>query len=147
MKNQRNRLLAFLAIGLVALGTGASRTVAQSGFRGSFTLPYEVRWNNTLLPAGDYTFRMESTSLPARMVLAGPKGTIMINALTVFDHKTNQHSALTVERRAGMRYVHELYLADYGRHISYWAPKLPSNEKLLAQAGSATEHISVSTGK
>jgi hypothetical protein len=147
MKIRRNWLLAGVAIGLVAFGIGASRTVAQVAFRGSFTLPYEVHWNNSVLPAGDYTFTLQSTRWPARMILQGPNGSTFIQAMAISDHNTSQHSTLTVQRRGGARFVRDLYLADYGRSLSYWEPKVPTNEKLLSQGPTTTEHVLISTGK
>ncbi len=40
---------------------------AQPSFAGKFTLPYEVRWGQAVLPAGDYVIRMDSTASPAKI--------------------------------------------------------------------------------
>lgn len=110
---------------------------AQNAFQGSITLPNDVRWNNAVLPAGDYTFTLESTALPARMILKGPNGRIFIYAMALSDRNTNQHSALTIDRRGSARFVRELYLANSGRHTFYWEPKIPK-EELLAQGPATT---------
>ena len=49
MKINRNRVLGIVAIGLIAMSAGVSQTVAQRvAERGSFTLPFEVRWNSAV---------------------------------------------------------------------------------------------------
>ena len=148
MKIHRNRLLATLAIALLAIGVGVSQTVAQGvAEKGSFTLPYKVRWNNVEIPAGDYTFTMQSTALPATMTLSGPDGRIFLHAMIVDEKNTNEHSALTIDSRGGQRFVQELYLADSGQHFRYWPPKIAKSERQLAQGPATTEHVLVSIGK
>jgi len=148
MKINRNRLLGVVAIGLLTMSAGASETVAQRiAERGSFTLPFEVRWNSAVLPAGDYTFTMDSTGLNGTMNLQGPNGTIFLRTMALSDQDTNQRSALSIEGRGNTRFVKELYLSDHGRHFQYWPPKIQDNEKLLARGPVSIERISVSTGK
>jgi hypothetical protein len=148
MKTHRNRLLAIAVIGLVAIGTCVSRTAAQgSSERGSFTLPYEVRWQGVLLPAGDYTFSLKSAASPAMVTVQGPNGGAFILATALDEKKTDQHSSLTIEGRGSTRFVREMYLADLGLHIRYSIPKIPKNEKELAQGPATTEHVLVSIGK
>lgn len=146
MKNQRNRISAILALALVAFGISASLAMGQTAARGSFTLPFEVRWNSAVLPAGDYTFNMRSTAFPAQMILEGPNGRIFILGMVVSDEETGQGSSLTVNRRGGTRFVKDLYLANSGKRISYWEPKPPKDE-LLAQGPTTTEAIRVSIGR
>jgi hypothetical protein len=148
MKINRNRYLAIVAIGLVAIGAGVRRTAAQVvSESGSFTLPFEVRWNSATLPAGDYTFTMESATLNGSTLLRGPNGNIFINTMAVSDQNTNQNSALSIERRGSTRFVKELYLSDRGRHFFYWAPKTKDNEKLLGQGPVSAERVPVSLGR
>jgi hypothetical protein len=145
MKNLRNRFAAILAVALVAFGIGAGLAMAQAGAHGSFTLPFEVRWNSTVLPAGDYTFDMKSTATPALMILEGPNGRIFVRGMVVSNEKSDQGSSLRVDRISGQHFVKDLYLADSGTRISYWEPKLPKDE-LLAK-GPTTDVIHVSIGQ
>jgi len=148
MKINRNRFLGIVAIGLLAMSAGVSQTVAQRvAERGSFTLPFEVRWNSAVLPAGDYTFTMDSTGLNGTMNLQGPNGTIFLHTMALSDQETNQRSALSIEGRGNTRFVKELYLSDRGRHFLYWPPKIQDNEKLLARGPVSIDRISVSIGK
>jgi len=148
MKSYRNRLLATLAIALLAISAGVSRTVAQSiSERGSFTLPYEVRWNDAVLPAGEYTFTMHTIMSSPVMTLDTPKVSTFLRPMIVDEKNTNQHSALTIESRGGERFVQELYLADSGRHFRFWPPKTSKSEPQLAQGPATTERVLVSIGK
>jgi hypothetical protein len=106
-----------------------------------------VRWNSAVLPAGDYTFLLESTASPARMTLTGPHGSIFLRAMVVDEENTNQRSALIIESRGGDPFVQELYLAASGRHFLYWPPKIAKSERQLAQGPATTVHVLVSTGK
>ena len=45
---------------LIATCAFASAANAQPIFVGKVTLPYEVRWNHAVLPAGEYFIRMDS---------------------------------------------------------------------------------------
>lgn len=148
MKTHRNRLLAIVVVGLVAIGTCVSRTAAQSSSaRGSFTLPFEVRWQGVVLPAGDYTFSLKSAASPAMVTVQGSNGRGFILATEVDDKRTNQQSSLTIEGRGSTRFVREMYLADLGLRIHYSIPKNSKNEKELAQGPATTEHVLVSIGK
>jgi hypothetical protein len=148
MKISRNRLLGIVAIGLLVIGVGVSQAVAQNAAEiGSFTLPFEVRWNSAVLPAGDYTFTMDSTGLTGTMNLRGPNGAIFLHTMALSDKDTNQQSALSIESRGNTRFVKELYLSDRGRHFLYWPPKVQDNERVLARGPVSVEHVSVSIGK
>lgn len=143
MKNQRIRFTAILAIALVAFGIGASHAMAQAAARGSFTLPFEVRWNSTVLPAGAYSFDMKSTATPALMVLEGPNGRIFVRGMVVSNEQSDEGSALRVDRINGERFVKDLYLANSGTRISYWEPKLPKGELLAKGVTTDTIHVSI----
>ena len=145
MKNLRVRFAAIFAVALIALGIGTSQAIAQSSAQGSFTLPFEVRWNNIALPAGDYTFDMKSTAINSPMVLDGPNGRIFIRGMVVEDERSGQGSTLRVDRIGGEHFVKDLYLAPSGKRISYWEPKLPKAE-LLAKGAASTDVIHVSIG-
>ena len=148
MKTHRNRLLAIVVVGLVAIGTCASRTAAQKNTtRGSFTLPFEVRWQGVVLPAGDYTFSLKSAASPAMVTVQGSNGCGFMLATEVDEKRTNQDSSLTIEGRGSTRFVREMYLADLGLRIHYSIPKNSKNEKELAQGPATTEHVLVSIGK
>jgi hypothetical protein len=141
MKNNLSRILAIVAIGLIALCAAPKQAAAQDAFKGSFTLTEDVRWANAFLPAGDYTFSLRSNSVPARILLHGPNGYAMILTSARSTRDTQGVSSLTVERRAGTRFVTDLYMADLGIDLRYQAPKLPHDQ--IAQGPRETEKVLV----
>jgi len=149
MKSYRSRILVIVALGLLAASAGVSSAAAQSGAActGSFTLPDEVHWQGRVMPAGDYTFALKSSTLPARIELRGRNGIVVLMTSGLSIRDKNQQSFLIIERRSGTSYVRELYLASLGVHFHYRVPKRPK-EELLAKGPARTERIQVSsTGK
>jgi hypothetical protein len=146
MKTTRIRILAVVAVGLLAVGTSVSPAAAQgiSAFEGKFTLQSEVRWQDRVLPAGDYSFSINSVTSPAQIVLRGPDGAQILLSTSRSDGHTGQQSSLTIERRGDSSYVRELYLAPLGVHFRYRAPEIPA-EKLLAQGPATIERVLIST--
>ena len=146
MKTNRSRLLAMAAFGLLAIGACANTATAQNRYEGKFTLPHEVRWQGRVMPAGDYTFSIQSLSLPAMLRLQGPNGAMFIPTSGISDAATNKKSSLTIKERRGARFISELYLAEPGVHLCYSVPKAPK-EELLAQGPSSTETVLIAAAK
>jgi len=149
MKTNCIRTLAMVALGLLtaaALGTTAAAQGITS-CQGKFTLPHDVRWQGRVLPAGEYSYFLESAALPAPIVLRGPKGVQFILSPSQVRRHDGQQSFMTIEPRGGSGYVRELYLAPIGVHFFYQVPK-PPKEQLLAKQLPATERVLISqTGK
>jgi hypothetical protein len=145
MEKKLRRVLAVAAFGLFAACVSEVPASAQESFSGSFTLPHEVRWNKTVLPPGGYTFVFSTTPLPNRMIVTGPNGFELDLSSAMAYRKTDQPSALILERRGGTSFVRELYLADLGLHLRYDVPKA-KNEK-IAQGPSSTEQFLIARGK
>jgi hypothetical protein len=70
MKSIRSFLLVkSLLFVFLAAGLSPRLAAAQPSVEGKFTLPFEARWGNALLQPGDYSFSIQSTDLPARVVI------------------------------------------------------------------------------
>jgi len=138
MKN----ILAIAALGLFAISANAIPAAAQDVCAGSFTLQQEVRWQGATLPAGDYTFSMESLAAPSRIKLHGPNGFAFVAAIVADGDKIGDRSVMTIEHRSGKSVVSELYLAPIGRRLKYSVPKLPKDQE-LAQGPVTTEQVLV----
>ena len=112
MKTKFTRIIAIATFGLIAICTSASSASAQNAFQGKFTLPNEVRWANASLPAGDYSFSLDSTTMPGRVFLQGPNGGAFI-LTSVIDERNEGDSKLTIEHRGGTSFVRpDVALAD-----------------------------------
>jgi hypothetical protein len=145
VKINRIRILAMTAATLVAAATFASSATAQGipAVQGKFTLSSAVGWQGDVLPAGDYTFSMQSASLPAQILLQGPNGPHIIMCSGRSEDRSAQESFLTIVRRGDSTYVREIYLAPLGVHFTYSAPKVPK-EVLLALGPATTERVLIS---
>jgi len=142
MKTNRNLLVASILGAVLAISLCAGLASAQVAFRGKFTLPYDVSWQSTVLPAGEYSFTMESLARPVRIIVRGMGKAAIIGAQGMSD-SAEKASALTVERRGGQRMVRSLQLAPFGLVLNYEAPSIPKEE--FARNADSTHHILVST--
>jgi hypothetical protein len=140
MKTNRIRILAMAAFGLIAVCACANPAAAQNTWQGSFTLPNEVHWQNAVLPAGEYTFSMESAAVPTKIVIQGKHGAALILTIATSTVPMSQPSQLILERRGGSYFVRELYSAKLGVHLLYSVPALPK-EELLSQERITTERV------
>ncbi len=141
MKSHRYRMLLIAAFALAAVCVSAIPASAQLVCKGSFTLSHEVRWQNATLPAGDYTFVMQSLASPSRITLKGPNGYQFITALVESKTDSNR-SMLIVENRGGRSIIAELRLSAIGRSFRYAVPKAPKNAE-VAQGPVTREQIVV----
>ncbi len=138
MRSLRNRALTIAVVALAAVFASAVPASAQVAFRGAFTLHHQIRWQNTTLPAGDYTFEMKSLATP-RITLYGPRGPQFITA-SVADEKVLDKSMLVIENRGNQSCVRELRLAPIGRSLRYSVPKAPKDVE-LAQGPVTREQV------
>jgi hypothetical protein len=141
MKNSFRRILTVVAIGMIALCVSPKPAAAQDAMKGTFTLADDVRWSGALLPAGEYTFSLQSRALPARILIHGPNGYALVLASATAGPIKDRASSLTIERSGGTRFVRDIYLAEIGVELRYAAPKLPHNE--IAQGPRNTEQVLV----
>ena len=119
MKSLRNRILTLVAAGLMAIGFGASASQAQAIYKGSFTLDQDVRWQNATMPAGDYTFTVQSTTRSKPVLVTGPAGTVFQLPLVTAQTNIGEQSKLILEWRGDNLCVRELDLAQFGLNIRY----------------------------
>jgi hypothetical protein len=72
-----------LALTALALCSFAAPGKAADNYTGRFTLPHQVRWGSVVLPAGEYTFRMQSPAAPYVIYLRGEGITAIIMTISV----------------------------------------------------------------
>jgi hypothetical protein len=107
-----------LAVVLFAIGSASSSVRANDLAMGSFTLQHPTRWNDTMLPAGQYRFELARTQSDANlMMIRGEKQSLTVIVYGQSDYKTCQSSSLNLEMRRGSRYVTSLDLAGY--HMNF----------------------------
>ncbi len=96
---------------------------AQTSAQGKFTLPFETRWGLATLPAGDYSFRMESSSSPQVIHIWGQEQTVLVTSAGISREKTAEHSALIIVRHGKRGTVRAFYLEHLGLTLNYFPPK------------------------
>ena len=119
---QARRFTLLLLTGSLCVG----RLTAQAGeavSAGKFTLPFEVRWGQAILPAGDYTYTLNSTTLAGILTVRGNSKAAMILVGSVEQRKISDQSHLTVLHTGVGGRVQSLYLGHLGLEFNYPIPK------------------------
>jgi hypothetical protein len=147
MKSFQNRILAIAGLGLFTICASASQAAAQNTVKGSFTLSHEIRWQKATLPAGDYTFSIRSTIGKDLMRVNGPNGSVFELGSVISNCHSDQASILVLERRGQTFFVREMDLNGIGLQLRYNVPKIPKNEKELAQEPASTEQVLIAMAK
>ncbi len=132
MKSTRSlKFVRILLLAGLAAGLSASLAHAQQ-YEGNFTLPFEARWGTAVLPAGDYTFRVNPSGDPCMVSVSQGRqivALIMTNGTT--KGEVAGSSALIAVRNAGSYRIRALQLAEAGVVLEYSPPK--AERQLLAQ--------------
>ena len=134
MRSIRSSMLSnlfTLAIGVAALSMASA--YAQSATNGTFTLTHETRWGMVVLPAGSYSFALQSPVMPAKLVVRNTDGsqTAMLLPQAVSQEQLSGSSRLVLAQTGrGTLFVSELYLGDLGVSLHYTDRKiiLPASE-------------------
>jgi hypothetical protein len=110
--------LAALAVGIVA-GGGNAVTAYQS----KFTLPFEVYWGGSTLPAGDYTFELSSRSSPYTLYIRGQKSNVIIRALSADTGVVSSTAQLDLVDIADVHTIKNFEAPELGVTFSHDTPK------------------------
>jgi hypothetical protein len=131
MKSIRNYVYA-AALTLSALSFAPSLASAQDD-SGRFTLPHEVLWQNTPIPAGDYRFTLQPAGPLEMLKLSKISGTPATFMLMVNDTEaTGSGTArLVILSRPGSSYVSSMTLPQYEVTLHFATPK--NSRKEMAQ--------------
>jgi hypothetical protein len=120
-KIQISSLTRLSGLALLAACFVAGHANAQV-FRGRFTLPFQARWGQATLPAGDYSFTLDSVGPTCTLHLyRGKNGVGMILAQS-YDKSYSGHAVLTVEQGT----VRTLRLPELGIVLQYM-PQRPKH--------------------
>jgi len=111
---------------LVALALVLSASVGKSQearYEGTFTLPFEVRWGNATLPAGDYTLRVDDVYASRIIYIQGEGKSIMVPAGVPDQREISNHSQLDLVETAHGYAVRSLEAGQLGLSLDYAVPK------------------------
>lgn len=121
MNSKRIRVSAFKFLvlgGLMLLAVSANAQQAPL-YRGSFTLPYEVRWGGTVLEPGDYTIVLDSAEAHGQLIIRGKNGAMALAPRAIARRAPAGPSSLLVKRDAGRRTLEAIHLAEIDVVLSY----------------------------
>jgi len=124
---------------LGALGQYAGLAHAQSTVEGRFNLPYEVRWENTVVPPGDYEFYLRSAGASELLTLqkiGGNSWEFPVLARAPEQVRLGDLNQLTFVIRDGKRFVSSMQLPEFGMNLAFIVQDKPAHSgKQAAQAG------------
>ncbi len=132
-------LLTVLAVAFFVGNLSAQQPAPVT--QGEFTLPHAAHWGKTVLPAGDYSFRVTANGPTSIVTVRGNKQSAFVMTAGVYPCDACTGSELILINRKGERTVQMLRLAQAGI-VLYYAPRREVDEA-LAQAPEATERVGV----
>lgn len=119
---------------VIATSVFTAAANAQPSFAGKFTLPYEVRWGQAVLPAGDYVIRMDSTVSPAKISPANGSSAGVFTMSPVLEDSHSPGTYLTITTLGNQRKVRSLNLPEL-RKLVIFAPLTKTEREEFAKAG------------
>jgi hypothetical protein len=129
MKNIRNFVVLF---SIVAAAVTAN---AQIPLHGKFQLASETRWGKAVLPAGNYSFTIESAQQPVRIVIQSADG--KTGAMAQAETSVNAApggSYLFITGSGPERMVRSMNLPQLGTSLIYQPLTVRERETLYATA-------------
>jgi hypothetical protein len=113
--------LVFLKLSVAALiAAGLSeRSASAQSMTAAFTIPYEVSWGGTMLPAGDYTITFESAQRPLLVRSLSGEGRALVLPVTVNRAISDQPTALILARSGKGHDVRTLNLREANVALGY----------------------------
>jgi hypothetical protein len=142
MRNISKALL--VAVGLLSIGIFSSSSVsANSELVGSFTLARPIQWKNTMLPAGNYTFRLARTQTDSNLLkVRGEKRALDIMVFAQSACETCKSGALNLAMRGGNRVVTSLELPGF--HVDFNGSQSPAeSERQMGKVSTPAEQVAV----
>jgi hypothetical protein len=129
------------ALALTALNFTPSLASAQTPAKGTFTLTHEVRWQNAIVPAGDYRFKYEwdgvAPVLTVSKLSGAPTGFLFLirdteeSALSSGSQGVNQ---LVLENTVTGTYVSAMKLPEFGMTLNFKVPARSIEKEKTAKA-------------
>jgi hypothetical protein len=117
---------------LIATFLCAAAAQAQPAFSGKFVLPNEVRWNHTVLPAGEYFIQMDSLAAPA-VVRSTSSGKQIYTAQPMIVESEKSPTQLNITVLGNERVVRSLNLPGIDRALIF-EPLTKAERESIAKA-------------
>jgi hypothetical protein len=130
------RRFAFASVLALSTLTFLPSLAAAQSPHGQFTLPHEVRWQNVVVPAGDYKFSLTPGGALGVLTLTKMSGTptgFLFMVRDTDEIKPVGASQLVLERTPGGSYVSAMKLPQFGMALHFAVPE----EKVLQAENAA----------
>jgi hypothetical protein len=125
-------VLVALVLTCLAAGTAS----AQARYTGKVTLPFEVRWGKTMLPAGEYRFQvLAGGGFLTAINAVGGKRSALAAPIAVDEVAFSAADSLLLTKDGGQWGVREVRLPSQGRSLTYGSRK-PHGSKNVEHAQS-----------
>ena len=136
-----------IAVGLLAIGLPFSSVRANGNDvrAGKFTLPHPTRMNGTILPAGDYTFRLKRTQSNADTLVIRSSNQQMLSFLVYPGSacETCQNTSLNLAVLGNYREATSMDLAGYHVELNLHKSASASEESVKIQQQSEQVAVQV----
>ena len=109
---------------------------AQEPARGHFTLTHAVRWENARVPAGEYEFSYNGSSIEPILSLtriSGARASFMLLVPMMESSRPGDISRLVLESTPEGSYVSAMQLPDFGMSLHFVVP-VHAAERQMAKA-------------
>jgi hypothetical protein len=132
-----------VAVGLFSIGVLSSSVSANNLLEGSFKLERPIQWKSTVLPAGDYTFKMTRTQTDTNMLaVRGQKKSMDILIFAQSACEKCKSGELQLDVQGGTRVVTSLELPGF--HVDFNSRQSPAQrEQQMTKAHAASEQVAV----
>ena len=117
------KVVSKLSLAALALGIVTGRGNALTAYQGKFTLPFEVYWGGSTLPAGDYTFELASQSSHHMLYIHGQKSNFIIQALSADAGVVASSAQLDLVDIRDVHTIKTFEAPELGVTFSYYTPK------------------------
>jgi hypothetical protein len=130
------KVVSKVALSALALGIVAAATNAVTVYRGKFTLPFEVNWAGSTLPAGEYRFELESQGSPYTLYIHGQKMNAIIRAVTGDTGTLSTRAQFDLVDISGVHTIKAFEAPELGVTFTYFTPKeKPTASKVVRHKG------------
>jgi hypothetical protein len=139
MTNTRRFVYAAL-LAATSLNFAPTLASAQEKAQGNFTLKHDVRWQNALVPAGEYHFSLNSDGVSGVLTLSklsGARTGFMLMVHDTDDAKPLDRTRLVLESTPDGSYVSAMQLPEIGLRLNFAVPP-HTPEKQMAKAPATT---------
>jgi hypothetical protein len=123
-------------LAVTSLSFAPSLASAQAMAHGKFTLSHEVRWQNAVVPAGEYRFSLDSNGATGMLTVNGTHTGFMFMVHDTESAKPSNTNRLVLEATPEGSYVSAMQLPEFGVTLKFPVPA--STEKPMATVSTAS---------